>query len=96
MFVAISLDDTDTQKKIDPLIAKRGLRVPVWTGATEQTFKALELGTLVPATLILDESGTVVGKIEGEAREKDVRSRLDWVLNGKQGKQPKVVQKNDW
>ncbi len=95
-FVAVSLDEPETQKKIDPLVAKRGFHVPVWTGATEQTFKELELGTLVPATLILDESGTIVGKIEGEARDKDVRSRLDWVLNGKQGKQPKVVQKNDW
>jgi len=96
IFVALSLDEPQTQTKIDAVVAKRGFRVPVWTGATEQTFKELDLGTLVPATLILDESGTVVGKIEGEAREKDVRSRLDWVLNGKQGKQPKVVQKNDW
>jgi hypothetical protein len=96
MFVAVSLDEPETQKRIDQLVAKRGFRVPVWTGATEQTFKELELGTLVPATLILDESGTIVGKIEGETRDKDVRSRLDWVLNGKQGKQPKVVQKNDW
>ncbi len=95
-FVAVSLDEPETQKKIDQLVAKRGFRVPVWTGATEQTFKELELGTLVPATLILDESGTTVGKIEGEAREKDVRSRLDWLLNGRQGKQPKIVQKNDW
>jgi thiol-disulfide isomerase/thioredoxin len=95
-FVAVSLDAPETQKQIDPLVAKRGFRVPVWTGATERTFQELEMGTLVPATVILDENGTIVGKIEGEARDKDVRSRLDWLLNGKQGKQPKVVQKNDW
>jgi hypothetical protein len=95
-FVAVSLDAPETQKQIDPLVAKRGFRVPVWTGATEQTFQELDMGTLVPATVILDENGTIVGKIEGEARDKDVRSRLDWLLNGKQGKQPKVVQKNDW
>ncbi len=78
------------------MIAKRGLRVPVWTGATDATLASLELGVLVPATLVLDAEGTVIGRIEGEAREKDVQSRLDWLLSGRQGKQPKSVQKNDW
>lgn len=95
-FVALSLDDADAQKKIDQVVTKRGFRITVWTGATEQNFKELDLGQLVPATLILDENGAVVGKIEGEARDKDIRSRLDWVLNGRKGKQPKIVQKNDW
>ncbi|MDP9050003.1 MAG: TlpA family protein disulfide reductase [Acidobacteriota bacterium] len=95
-FVALSLDDSETQKKIEQVVAKRGFKIPVWTGATEQTFKELELGVLVPTTLMLDQKGDVFGKIEGEARNKDIRSRLDWVLNGRQGKQPKVVQKNDW
>ena len=95
-FVAISLDGPETQDKIRAVVAKRGLRMAVWTGATEVTLSRLELGELVPATLVLDAEGTVIGKIEGEAREKDVQSRLDWVLGGRQGKQPKVVQKNDW
>lgn len=95
-FVALSLDDADAQKKIDQVVAKRGFRITVWTGATEQNFKELDLGQLVPSTLILDENGAVVGKIEGEARDKDIRSRLEWVLNGRRGKQPKILQKNDW
>ena len=95
-FVAISLDAPETQAKIPALVAKRGLRIPVWTGATDQTLAGLDLGVLVPATLVLDADGTVIGRIEGEAREKDVQARLDWLLEGKQGKQPKVVQKNDW
>jgi hypothetical protein len=68
----------------------------VWTGASEKTLQELGLGVLVPATLILDENGVAIGKIEGEAREKDLTSRLDWLLNGRQGKQPRLVQKNDW
>ena len=95
-FVAISLDAPETQAKIAGVVAKRGLRMPVWTGATEQTLTRLDLGVLVPATLVLDADGAVVGKIEGEAREKDVQSRLDWLLDGRPGKRPKVVQKNDW
>jgi hypothetical protein len=95
-FVAISLDDKETQGKIEATVKKRGFRIPVWTGASEKTLQELGLGVLVPATLILDENGVAIGKIEGEAREKDVTSRLDWLLNGRQGKQPKLVQKNDW
>ena len=95
-FVAISLDAPETQDKIQSVVIKRGLRVPVWTGATERTLAELDLGVLVPATLVLEESGVVIGKIEGEARDKDVQSRLDWLLAGRQGKQPKIVQKNDW
>ncbi len=95
-FIAISLDAPETQPKIEATVAKRGFHVPVWTGATDATLGQLQLGVLVPATLILDEKGEVIGRIEGEARDKDVRSRLDWLLSGRQGKQPKVVQKNDW
>ena len=96
IFLAVSLDAPETQGKIASEVRKRGLRMPVWTGATDQTLADFDLGVLVPATLLLDESGAVIGKIEGEARDKDVQSRLDWLLNGHQGKQPKVVQKNDW
>lgn len=95
-FVAISLDGPETQDKIRAVIAKRGLRVPVWTGATDETLASLEMGVLVPATLVMDAEGTVIGRIEGETRAKDVESRLDWLLGGRQSKQPKVVQKNDW
>lgn len=94
-FVAIALDDEGTQSKIPGVVAQRSFRIPVWKGATAETLKQLDLGVLVPATLILDDHGVVIGRIEGEARDKDVRSRLDWLLGGRQGKQPKVVQKND-
>lgn len=95
-FIAISLDDAETQEKIPKTLAKSGLRIPVWKGATAETLKELQLGILVPATLVIDADGVVIGKIEGETRGKDVQSRLDWLLNGRQGKQPKVLQKNDW
>ena len=95
-FVAIALDEADTQPKISGVVANRQFRIPVWKGATAETLKELDLGVLVPATLIVDEHGAVIGKIEGEARDKDIRSRLEWLLQGRQGKQPKVLQKNDW
>ncbi|HEY1213826.1 MAG TPA: TlpA disulfide reductase family protein [Bryobacteraceae bacterium] len=95
-FVAISIDNADTRAKIPALIAKRKFSLTVWQGASADTLKELALGELVPATVILDADGMLVGRIEGEASEKDIASRLDWLLNGRQGKQPKLVQKNDW
>jgi thiol-disulfide isomerase/thioredoxin len=95
-FVAISLDEADTRAKIPNALRKSGFRIPVWQGATPETLKVLDLGVIVPATLILDEQGKVIGRIEGEARDKDIQSRLDWLLGGRTGKQPKVLQKNDW
>jgi len=95
-FVAISIDGAEARAKIPGLIAKRKFSLPVWQGASADTLKELELGELVPATVILDADGMLVGRIEGEASEKDIASRLDWLLNGRQGKQPKLVQKNDW
>ncbi len=95
-FVAISLDEPSTQGRIDVALQKSGLRVPVWMGATPETLQQLGLGTLVPGTLVLDREGGVLGRIEGEAREKDIRARLDWELGGHVGKQPHVVQRSDW
>jgi thiol-disulfide isomerase/thioredoxin len=95
-FIAISIDQPAARAKIPAMVAKRGLHIPIWTGASLDTLKQLQLGEIVPATLVLDEIGYVIGRIEGEARERDIRSRLDWILGGKPGKPPKPVQKNDW
>ena len=95
-FIAVSIDSPDTRGKIDSIVQKRNFHLPIWMGASDETLAELKLGNLVPATLILDTDGEIIGKIEGEAREKDVRARLDWALNGHHGKQPSIVQRNDW
>ncbi len=95
-FIAVSIDAPDTRSKIDSIVQKRNFHLPIWIGASDETLAALNLGKLVPATLILDAEGEIIGKIEGEVREKDVRARLDWALHGHHGKQPSIVQRNDW
>ena len=49
---------------------------------------------MVPATIILDQNGEPIARIMGEASRKDITSRLDWLLNGRQGKPPKSLLKN--
>lgn len=95
-FVAISIDDINSRNKIPDLLRKRNFRLPVWQGASSDTLRELSLGEIVPATVVVDVEGNVISRIEGEAREKDIASRLDWLLNGRKGKAPKPVQKNDW
>lgn len=95
-FVAIAIDDIDSRRKIPDVLKKRHIRLPVWQGASAETLKELDLGEIVPATVIVDADGRIIGKIEGEAREKDVTSRLDWLLGGRKGKPPKAIQRNDW
>lgn len=87
-FVAVSVDEPKDFRKIQPYFAQHQIALPVWTGADLGTLGRLGFGNVVPATLVLDGQGNVVGRIEGEARDADVRGYLDWLLDGRQGKAP--------
>lgn len=93
MFLAVSLDDRQTQPKIPHFLEKKNTP-SVFTGATTETLKQLHLGEIIPATLILDRDGTSTFRIEDEASKKDIWSRLDWLLANRSGKQPKILIKN--
>jgi hypothetical protein len=51
------------------------------------------LGDIVPGTIILDQQGEIIGRIMGEAREEDIRSRIEWLRNGRQGNVPEALTK---
>jgi thiol-disulfide isomerase/thioredoxin len=87
-FVAISVDEPKDFAQIQPYFKQHQITLPVWTGANLGTLGRLGFGNVVPATLVLDAQGDVVGRIEGEARDADVRGYLDWLLRGRQGKAP--------
>jgi hypothetical protein len=53
----------------------------------------LNLGNLLPATVILDEQGEVIARVMGEAHEEDIKTPVDWLLNGKAGAAPAPVTK---
>ena len=95
VILAASIDDAKTQANIGRFLAKKKIEhLAIWTGAEASTLKQFDLGVMVPATIILDRDGNPIGRILGEAEKRDVTSRVNWVLNGKQGKPPKPVQKN--
>jgi thiol-disulfide isomerase/thioredoxin len=93
IFIAAAIDDAQTKDKIPSFLKKKKITLPVWVGASPDTLKQFDLGGIVPATIILDQNGETIARIMGEARQKDITSRLDWLLDGREGKQPKSVLK---
>ena len=94
-FIAISADaepeNRKNRAKIDQFLSSHNLAMEVWLGADLDMLDRLNLGNVLPATVILDEQGEVVARIMGEAHEDDVRKPLDWLLNGKSGDAPVAV-----
>lgn len=87
-FVAVSIDDAKDRAKVEPYLAKQDIHLNVWVGGNSDLLARFGLGDIVPGTLILDQQGEVITRIMGEAKDEDVRSRLNWLLNGRQGPAP--------
>ena len=97
-FIAISADaDPENRKnraKIDQFLTNHSLAMEVWLGADLDMLERLNLGNVLPATVILDEQGEVVARVMGEAHEEDVKTPVEWLLNGKSGPAPTAVIKH--
>lgn len=87
-FVAVSIDDAKDRRKIEPYLTQQNIHLDVWVGGNADMLGHFGLGDIVPGTLILDDHGQVITRIMGEAKDEDIRSRLNWLLNGRQGPTP--------
>jgi thiol-disulfide isomerase/thioredoxin len=87
-FVAVSIDAAKDREKIEPLLRRLNVDLDVWTGADLDTLEKFGLGNVVPGTLVIDEKGQVVTRVMGEARDEDVSSPLDWLIQGRIGPAP--------
>lgn len=91
-FIAISADDSPENKKsrakIDQFLDTQKPSMEIWLGADLDMLERLQLGNVLPATIVLDENGEVISRIMGEAHEEDVRGPLDWLLDGRNGPAP--------
>lgn len=92
-FVAVSIDDPKDRGKIQPFLQRQRVGLEVWVGASADDLARFGLGDIVPGTVVLDAQGELVGRIMGEAQDEDVRSRVDWLLGGRQGTAPDAVAK---
>lgn len=90
-FVAVSIDAARDREKIEPLLRRLNVNLDVWTGADLDTLEKFGLGNVVPGTMVIDETGQIVTRVMGEARDEDVRTPLDWVLQGRAGSAPPPI-----
>lgn len=92
-FIAVSIDDPATRAQVRPYVEKQHLNLDVWLGGSVEQLDRYHLGQMVPATLILDPEGEITSRIMGEARDEDLRTRLDWLLNGRLAAAPEPLLK---
>lgn len=94
-FITISTDEepekAKNRAKIDLFLNHEMLATEVWLGADLDMLDRLNLGNLLPATVILDDQGEIVARIMGEAHEEDIKAPVEWLLNGKSGAAPEPV-----
>jgi len=97
-FITISADiDPGNHKnraKIDLFLSHEKPATEVWLGADLDMLDRLNLGNVLPATVILDDQGEIVARILGEAHQEDVKAPVEWLLNGKSGAAPTPVIKH--
>ena len=87
-FVAISIDSPKDRAKIQPFVSSNNITMDVWLGGDTDMLGRVGLGDIVPGTLVLDDQGEIVTRIMGEARDEDVRTAVDWLLNERKGPAP--------
>lgn len=87
-FIFISIDNPKDRPKIPVAIARLHISIDSWVGADTDTLGRFGLGDIVPGTIILDDKGEIVSRIMGEAKEEDIRTAADWLLNNKSGQTP--------
>jgi thiol-disulfide isomerase/thioredoxin len=92
-FVAASVDVAKDRPKVDEFLNRYSIAFDVWVGADMDTIDDAGLGNVLPITLILDEQGEIVARVQGQAREEDVRKPLEWLLSGKSGLAPPALTK---
>lgn len=92
-FVFISIDEKKNYQKIPAVLNRLHVQFNSWVDADTYTLGDFGLGEIVPGTVVLDAEGDIVARIMGEAHEEDVRTPVDWLLNGKSGPAPKEMTK---
>ncbi len=84
--VAASVDDMQTRDEVEAFARKRGKGLEVWIGADSGDMAALGLkGNAVPATLMLDRSGRIVGRTQGAVSRGDLDQVIEKLLSEEGG-----------
>ncbi|MGH9796245.1 MAG: TlpA family protein disulfide reductase [Candidatus Acidiferrales bacterium] len=91
VFVAASLDDSQSRKKIPEFLSQYNIGFPVWIGASSMDLDDLKLGQGIPATAFLDREGRIVARVLGQVPKDELKERLDWLTGDRKGPAPKPL-----
>ena len=94
VFVAASLDDSQTKDHIPAFLSKYQVGFPVWVGATADDLDKLALGEAVPATVFLDKEGRAVARVLGQMRKAELAERVEWLTGNRSGPAPAALVKH--
>ena len=89
--LAASLDDDTTRKYVSQFVHSYKMEFPILLNANADIMRSVGLGDSIPSTLFLDTDGNVAGKIQGQAKKKDVVHRVEWLLGNREGQAPEPV-----
>lgn len=79
--IAVSTDDPKNKGAVVRFAHDVKLNFPVWVGATTREMQRLGLGEALPATAVIDREGRIVGRILGPVDRRDLKKRIDWLLD---------------
>ena len=86
--LAASFDDEQTKGNIPEFMRKTGMNFPVLLDATMDHLQLFGMALSLPGTVFVDREGRVFSRILGEAKQRDVVDRVEWLLGRRRGKQP--------
>lgn len=89
--LAASLDDETTRKYVSQFAHAFKMDFPILLNASTDTMREVGLGDAIPSTLFLDADGNVAGKIQGQAKRRDVLRRVEWLLGNREGQAPEPI-----
>jgi thiol-disulfide isomerase/thioredoxin len=92
-FIAASVNEAKERAKVDEFLGRNPVAMDVWVGADLDTLDRAGLGNILPGTLILDDQGEIIARIQGEARATDITGPVEWLLGGRSSLAPQPLTK---
>lgn len=94
--IGVSIDDAQTQAKIEPFLKKRKIDFPILVGGEPEMLKDFDLGIALPATAFFAPDGSIPFRVLGEIKKKELLERLDWLTSqdNHTGAPPKTMVNN--
>lgn len=87
--VAASVDDPSEQETVERFASQLPEGMEIWVGATQEDMARLKMGSALPATVLIDREGRVLGARQGAITEGLLDEDIEQALDGKDDEAPR-------